>query len=119
MVSPHVDYQHCCEAARIGLECGNDLVLFPCPKCWAVSYDPVEGDIKMQDQHECIICKHKWSKYPLVQGNSMAILGCQLRDSTLFIQKLPVDSSTLGEADHHSRCCLGSDARDHTCREHV
>ena len=26
----------------------------------------------------------------------MAALGCQLRDSTLFVKKLPVDSSTVG-----------------------
>ena len=36
----------------------------------------------------------QWSKYPLVQGSPLAVLGCQLRDSTLFVQKLPVDSST-------------------------
>ena len=38
----------------------------------------------------------------------MAVLGCQLRDSTLFVQKLPVDSSTLGVTDHHSGCCYSS-----------
>ena len=42
----------------------------------------------------------------LVQGNPLAVLGCQLRDSTLFVSKLPVDSSTLGVADHHSGCLL-------------
>ena len=54
---------------------------------------------------DVLFCKHKWSKYPLVQGNPLAVLGCQLRDSILFVSTLPVDSSTLGVADHHSRCC--------------
>ena len=85
MVAPHVDYQHCCEAAKVGLEHGNELVSFPCPKCGAVCCDPVEHAMKLQAQHGCIVCKHKWSKYPLVQGNPMAMLGCQLRDSTLFV----------------------------------
>ena len=49
-----------------------------------------------------MVCKHNWSKYPLVQGNPMAVLGCQLRDSTYFVQKLLVNSSTLGVTDHHS-----------------
>ena len=74
-------------------------------KCGAVCYDPVERAMKLQAQHGCIVCEHKWSKYPLVQGNPLAVLGCQLRDSTLFVQKLPVDSSTLGVTDHHSSCC--------------
>ena len=43
-----------------------------------------------------LLCEHKWSKYPLMQGNPLAVLGCQLRDSTLFVSTLPVDSSTLG-----------------------
>ena len=80
------DYQHCCEAAKIGLACGNELVSIPCPKCGAVYCDPVERDRKLQNQHECIVCKHKWSKYPLVQGNPLAVLGCQLRDSTLLFK---------------------------------
>ena len=50
-------------------------------------------------------CGHKWSKYPLVHGNPLAVLGCQMRDSTFFVQKLPVDSSTLGVTDHHSGSC--------------
>ena len=33
VVAPHVEYQHCCEAAKAGLEHGNELVSFPCPKC--------------------------------------------------------------------------------------
>ena len=41
--------------------------------------------MKLQAQHGCIVCEHKWSKYPLVQGNPLAMLGCQLRDSTLFV----------------------------------
>ena len=35
----------------------------------------------------------------------MAMLECQLWDSTLFVQKLPVDNSTLGVIDHHSGYC--------------
>ena len=85
MVAPHVNYQCCCEAAKIGLASGNELVSFPCPKCGAVCCDPVERARKLQTQHGCIVCKHKWSKYPLVQGNPLAVLGCQLRDSTLFV----------------------------------
>ena len=30
VVAPHVDFQHCCEAAKVGFECGNELVSFPC-----------------------------------------------------------------------------------------
>ena len=33
VVAPHVDWQHCCEPAKVGLECGYELVSFPCPKC--------------------------------------------------------------------------------------
>ena len=85
MVAPHVDYQRCCEAAKLGLESGNELVLFPCPKFGAVCCDPVERDMKLQAQHKCVLCEHKWSKYPLVKGNPLAVLGCQLRDSTFFV----------------------------------
>ena len=105
LVAPHVDYQHCCEAARVGLEPGNKLVIFPCPKCGAVCCDPVEHVMKLQAQYGCVVCDYKWSKYPLMQGNPVAILVYQLRDSTLFVQKLPLDSSTLGVTDHHSGCC--------------
>ena len=42
----------------------------------------------------------------LAQGNPLAVLRYQQRDSNLFVSTLPVDSSTLGVADHHSRCCL-------------
>ena len=104
MVAPHVDYQCCCEAAKVGLECGNELVSFPCPKCGTVCCDPVERAKKLQAQHGCVICKHKWSKYPLLQGNPMDVLGCQLRESTLLVQKLPVDSSTFRVTDHYSGC---------------
>ena len=40
-----------------------------------------------------------------MQGNTLAVLGWQMRDFTLFVQKLPVDSSTLGVVDHHLGCC--------------
>ena len=66
VVAPHVDFQHCYEAAKVGLECGNELVSFPCPKCGAVCCDPVERAMKLQAQHRCVVCEHKWSKYPLV-----------------------------------------------------
>ena len=79
MVAPHVDYHFCYKAAKIGLETGNELVSFPCPKCGAVCCDPVKRSRKLQAQHGCILYKHKWSKYPLVQGNPLAMLGCQLR----------------------------------------
>ena len=45
-----------------------------------------------------------------MQGNPLAVLRYQQRDSTLLVSTLPVDSSALGMADHHSRCCLGIDA---------
>ena len=105
MVAPHVDYKCCCEAAKIGLDHGNEIVLFPCPKCGVVYCDPFERAMKLQDQHGYIVCEYKWSKYPLMHGNPLAVLGCQLRDSTLFVQKLPVNSSTLGVTYHHSSCC--------------
>ena len=85
MVAPHVDYQHCCEAAKVGLECGNEIVSLPRLKYGAVCCDPVEYAMKLQAQHGCVVCKHKWSKYPLVQGNPLTVLVCQLRDSTLFV----------------------------------
>ena len=84
VVAPHVDYKRCCEAAKIGLETGNELASFPHPKCGAVCCDPVERARKLQAQHGYVVCVHKWFKYPFVQGNPLAILGCQLRDSTLF-----------------------------------
>ena len=55
MVAPHVDYQYCCEAAKIGLASGNDLVSFLCPKCGAVYCDPVEQDRKLKAQHGCVV----------------------------------------------------------------
>ena len=42
MVAPHIDYQHYCEAAKIGLASGNKLVSFPCSKCGAACCDPAE-----------------------------------------------------------------------------
>ena len=104
-IAPHVDYQHCCKDAKVGLEHGNELVSLPCSKCRAVYCNPVEYAMKLQAQYRCIVFEHKWSKYPLVQRNPMTVLGCQLRDSTLFLQKLPLDSSTLGVIDHYSGCC--------------
>ena len=56
MVAPHVDYQCCYEAAKIGLASGNELVSFPCPECRAVCSDPVELTSKLQTQHGCIVC---------------------------------------------------------------
>ena len=47
MVAPRVDFQHCCEAANVGLACGNELVSFPCPKCGAVYCDPFECTMKL------------------------------------------------------------------------
>ena len=54
---------------------------------------------------DVLFVMHKWSKYPLVQGNPLAVLRCQQRDSILFVSTFPVNSSALGVADHHSRCC--------------
>ena len=34
VVAHHVEYQHCCVAAKVGLECGNEVVSFPCIKVW-------------------------------------------------------------------------------------
>ena len=96
-----MDYQHYYEAAKIGLASGNVLVSFPCPKYRAVCSDSVEQVKRLQAQYGCVVCQNKWSKYPLIQGNPLAVLGCQLRDSSLFVSKLPVDSSTFGVADHH------------------
>ena len=42
VVAPHVDFEHCYEAAKVGLTSGNELASFPCPKCRAVCCDPVE-----------------------------------------------------------------------------
>ena len=105
MVAPHVDYQHCCDAAKVGLECGNEIVSFLCPKCGAVCCDPVERAMKLQAQYKCVVCKQKLFKYLFMQGSPLAMLECKLRDSTLFVQKLPVDSSTLGVIDHYSSYC--------------
>ena len=66
VVVPHVDYQHCYEASKVGLERGNELVSFPCPKCEAVCCDPVKHAVKLQAQHGCVVCEHKLSRYPLV-----------------------------------------------------
>ena len=54
VVAPYVDFQNCCEAAKIGLECGNEVVLFPCPKCGAVCCDSVEHAMKLKTQHGCV-----------------------------------------------------------------
>ena len=59
VVAPHVDYQHCCDAAKVGLECENELVLFPCLKCRAVCCDPVDHAMKLQAQHKCMVCEQK------------------------------------------------------------
>ena len=63
VVAPHVDYQHCYEAAKIGLASGNELVSFPCPKCGALCCDSAERARKLHAQHGCILCEHKWFKY--------------------------------------------------------
>ena len=47
VVATHVDDQHCCEAVKIGLASGNELVSFLCPKCGAVCCDPVERARKL------------------------------------------------------------------------
>ena len=52
-------------------------------------------------------------------GNPLAVLKCQLRYFTLFVSTLPVNSSTLGVADHHSSCCLDVDSRVDADGEHV
>ena len=66
VVALHVQYQHCCEAAKIGLASANELPSFPCPRCGAVCCDPVEGASRLWAQHGCVFCGHKWPKYPLV-----------------------------------------------------
>ena len=105
MIAHHIDYQHCYEAAQSGFERRNELVSFPCPKCKAVCCNPIEHNIKLQAQHGCMSCGHKWSKYPLVQGSPLAILGCKMRDSTLFVYKLPVNNAIVGVTDNHSSSC--------------
>ena len=99
MVAPHVDYQHCCKAARVELDHGNELVSFPCPKCGAVYCDPVEHAMKLQAQHGYMACGPSIHLY---RGILWLCWGAKMRDSTLFIQKLPVDSSILGVTDHYS-----------------
>ena len=47
VVAPHVDFQHYCEAAKIGFASGNELVSFSCPICGAVCCDPVEQARKL------------------------------------------------------------------------
>ena len=74
VVAPHVDFQHCCDAAKVGLECGNEFVSFSSPKCESVCCDPIERAMKLQAQHGCVICKHKWSKYLIAQGNPIVML---------------------------------------------
>ena len=59
MVAPHVDYQCYCEAAKVGLERGNELVSFPYSKCGAVFCEHVERDMKLQAQNGCMIRDHK------------------------------------------------------------
>ena len=54
----------------------------------------------------------------LCKGNPLAALGCLLRNSTLYVLKLPVDISTLGVADHHSSCCKGVGTHSCTCKRH-
>ena len=119
VVAPHVDYYQCCETAKVGLASGNDLASFPCQKCGAVCYDPDERASRLQTQHRCVLCGHKWSKYPLVLVNPLAVLKFQLRGSNLFVSTLPVDSSTLGVADHHSRCCQDADSHVFTAGDHA
>ena len=63
---PHIDFKHCCETAKAGLEHGHELVSFPCPKYGSVCCNPVKHAMKLQAQHGCMVCKHRWSKYPLV-----------------------------------------------------
>ena len=66
VVAPHVDFQRCCEVAKVRLERGNELVSFPCLDCRAVCCYPIEGAMKLKAQHRCEIYEHKWFKYPLV-----------------------------------------------------
>ena len=75
--------------------------------------------MKLHTQHGWVSCDHKWSKYPFVWGNLLAVLGCQIGGSTLFVQKLPVDSSTLGVTDNHSGCCCCIGTHVCTCGNHV
>ena len=42
VVTTHVDYQHCCEAAKVGFKHRNELVSFHCPECGAVCCNPIE-----------------------------------------------------------------------------
>ena len=65
MVATHVDYQCSCKAAKVALEHRNELVSFLCPKCEVEYCDSVEHAMKLQAQHRCVVCEHKWSKYPL------------------------------------------------------
>ena len=47
VVAPHMNYQQCCETAKVGLASGNELASFPCTKCGAVCSDPVEQARKL------------------------------------------------------------------------
>ena len=50
---------------------------------------------------------------------NMDVLKCQLRDSSLFVSNVPIGSSTLRVADHHSRCCQVVDSRVVAVGDHV
>ena len=104
VVTLHVDYQRCCEAAKVGLERGNDLVSFPCSKFWHyfVTLLSVLGScrLNMAVQYVSTI----GPSTHLCSG-ILSVLGCQLRNFILFVQKFPVDSSTLGVIDHYLGCC--------------
>ena len=68
---------------------------------------------------DVLVCGHKWSKYPLMLGNPLAVLKCQLRDFSLFVSNVPLDSSTLGVAGHHSRSCWDADSHVVSVGDHV
>ena len=55
VVAPHVDYQHCCEASKVGFKCGNELVSFLCPKFREVCCYPIAHTMKLQAKHRFVV----------------------------------------------------------------
>ena len=75
MVAPHVEYQHCYEAAKIGLASGNEIVSFPFPKCGAVCCDPLERAKELYAQHGCIFLQEQVVQVSTCAGESFGCVG--------------------------------------------
>ena len=90
VVVPHLVLADCFESMKFLLSLSCPVVALAYKSCNRQQLDLREFAIWRHTTHLCAGYSNKWNVSPQVQGNSVAALGCQLRDNGLWVYKVPV-----------------------------